>query len=191
MIKDINLTWKADGIIESYTVYRAEDESLNANDLPPPIAEGLTNKEFNDTYEGPASSLHYRVASIKGERSKISEEYVVELGQTTEISCDGARDRASFDSLDLGYNIVLNGVLHDTSSTLTSYIRENLSSILDCSDDGYCMISNLTQEFQRIELIPTSVDVVQPRVSNGSYTPVYIDMQTGIITFCLSPYEPS
>lgn len=35
MMKDINLTWKADGIIDSYTIYRAEDESLDINTLPP------------------------------------------------------------------------------------------------------------------------------------------------------------
>ena len=191
MSKDINLTWKADGIIDSYTIYRAEDESLDVNNLPPPLIEGVIVKGYTDNYVGDATSIHYRIASGRGERSKISEEYVVELGQTTEIICDGARDIASFDRLDLGYNIVLNGVLHDTSSNLPYYIRENLSSILDCSDDGYCMISNLTQEFQRIELIPTSVDMVEPIVSNGSYTPVHVDIQTGIITFCLGPYEPS
>ena len=192
MMKDINLTWKADGIIDSYTIYRSEDESIDVNNLPPPLIAGVTVKGYTDNYVGDATSLHYRVASVKGDRSKISEEYVVELGQTTEISCDGARDRASFDSLGLGYNIVLNGVLHDTSSNLPYYIRENLSSILGISsNNGYCRISNLTQEFQRIELIPTSGDMVEPIISNGSNTLVHVDMQTGIITFCLSPYELS
>ena len=77
--------------IDSYTIYRAENESIDINNLPPPLIAGVTVKGYTDNYVGDATSIHYRIASVKGERSKISEEYVVELGQTTEISCDGAR----------------------------------------------------------------------------------------------------
>ena len=80
MMKDINLTWKADGIIDSYTIYRAENESLDVNNLPPPLIAGVTVKGYTDNYVGDATSLHYRVASVKGDRKKISGEYIVEIG---------------------------------------------------------------------------------------------------------------
>ena len=81
MMKDINLTWKADGIIDSYTIYRAENESLDVNNLPPPLIAGVTVKGYTDNYVGDATSIHYRIASVKGDRSKISGEYIVEIGE--------------------------------------------------------------------------------------------------------------
>lgn len=80
-MKQVNLTWKADGIIDSYTIYRAEDESLDVNNLPPPLIAGVTVKGYTDNYVGDATSIHYRIASVKGERSKISGEYIVEIGE--------------------------------------------------------------------------------------------------------------
>lgn len=85
MMKNINLTWKADGIIDSYTIYRAENESLDVNNLPPPLIAGVTVKGYTDNYVGDATSLHYRVASVKGDRSKISEEYAILIEANT---CD-------------------------------------------------------------------------------------------------------
>ena len=80
MMKDINLTWKADGNIDSYTIYRSEDESIDVNNLPPPLIAGVTVKGYTDNYVGDATSIHYRIASVKGDRKKISGEYIVEIG---------------------------------------------------------------------------------------------------------------
>ena len=79
MMKDINLTWKADGDIDSYTIYRST-QNINVNELPEPLVTGLTVKEYTDTYNGEDLSLFYRIASVKGDRKKISGEYIVEIG---------------------------------------------------------------------------------------------------------------
>jgi len=114
---------------------------------------------------------------------------------SSKISCAGARSEANFSSLDDGYNLKINGVLHETEDNLPAYIRDNLDSVLGCNNDGFCDIWNRSDtDYQRIELIPT-----RPRIDMNSMivnlesqtTPIHLDPFTGIITFCLIPSMPS
>ena len=72
-MKQVALTWKADGNIDSYTIYRVNDP-FPEYPLPLPTAEGITTKSYID--ELPLdldSKYYYRIESIKGNERKISE----------------------------------------------------------------------------------------------------------------------
>lgn len=72
----VNLSWDADGNIQSYSVFRSQ-EPMDVNNLPIPIAENITNKSFSDTTIVSGEIYYYRVASIVGEYKKISAEIEV------------------------------------------------------------------------------------------------------------------
>ena len=77
----ITLTWNADGSIESFSVYRAE-QSLDLNNLPTPIATGITDKTYVDSDIIEGKTYFYRIASIKGSQQKISDEVSLLATQT-------------------------------------------------------------------------------------------------------------
>lgn len=98
-MKQVNITWKADGNIDSYTIYRV-NEPFPASPLPLPTAEGITTKSYID--ELPLdlySKYYYRIESVRGNERKISEllEVIVEPEEPIfTISCDGAINSALY-----------------------------------------------------------------------------------------------
>ncbi|MHA3063080.1 LamG-like jellyroll fold domain-containing protein [Acinetobacter sp. ANC 4641] len=72
-MSSINLAWSADGNIDSYTIYRSESP-IDINNLPVPIASGVTSKSYSDTTVVTGVNYFYRVASISLQASKISNE---------------------------------------------------------------------------------------------------------------------
>ena len=81
-MKKINLKWDADGIIDSYSVYRSETR-INSNSLPVPLVTGLKEKTYEDSYEGSSPRLHYIISSKLGNLEKVSSEIIVQLSTTT------------------------------------------------------------------------------------------------------------
>lgn len=73
----ITLTWDADGVIDSYSIYRSE-QPIDVNDLPTPIAENITQKTFIDESIIEDTDYYYRVASVQASSIKISEQIFVE-----------------------------------------------------------------------------------------------------------------
>lgn len=69
----IDLTWDADGVPESYTVYRSES-SMDINNLPTALATGITDKFYSDETVVDGVNYYYRVASVKGSARKLSSE---------------------------------------------------------------------------------------------------------------------
>lgn len=69
----IDLTWDADGVPESYTVYRSES-SMDINNLPTALATGITDKFYSDETVVDGVNYYYRVASVKGSAFKLSSE---------------------------------------------------------------------------------------------------------------------
>lgn len=169
MMKDINLTWKADGIIDSYTIYRAEDESLDINTLPPPLIVGVTVKGYTDNYVGDATSLHYRVASVKGDRKKISEEYIVEIGEVCNCTSTLLTKPYEYEYIDYSHaKVVLkvNGVEYtsilqsissiDFAQAVSAlfanheHLYNKISYSSDSSSGGSVYLENLTNECMSI-----------------------------------------
>ena len=72
-MSNITLTWNADGSIESFSVYRAE-QTIDTSNLPPPIATGIKDKTYIDNNVVDDKTYFYRVASVKGGQQKISDE---------------------------------------------------------------------------------------------------------------------
>ena len=72
-MSQIKLKWDADGSIESFSVYRAE-QSIDVNHLPTPIATGLPDKSYIDTNITNNTTYFYRVASHKHDSIKLSDE---------------------------------------------------------------------------------------------------------------------
>ncbi len=108
------------------------------------------------------------------------------------FNCADSRDSVYFDHLSDSYNIRVNGVLHEgTMANLPAYIRSDLSDTLDCYNDGFCQIRNLTNINQRIELIPYFPNNFSAPTIGETFTPVHYDAETGHITFCLAPYNPT
>ena len=77
-MKKINLKWDADGIIDSYSVYRSETR-INSSSSPSPLATGLQRR----SYEGDAPILYYKISSIVGRVEKKSSEIIVNLHSST------------------------------------------------------------------------------------------------------------
>ena len=100
-MKQVNITWKADGNIDSYTIYRST-QNINVNELPEPLVTGLTVKEYTDNYVGDAPILYYKISSIVGKVEKTSSELIVNLHSSTDtdtpftISCAGATNSALY-----------------------------------------------------------------------------------------------
>ena len=70
---NITLTWDADGSIESFSVYRAE-QTIDTSNLPTPIATEIKDKTYIDHDVIEDKTYFYRVASVKGGQQKISDE---------------------------------------------------------------------------------------------------------------------
>lgn len=75
-MSNITLTWDADGSIESFSIYRAE-QSMDSSNLPTPIATGIKDKIYVDSDVIEDKTYFYRVASIKGGQQKLSDEISV------------------------------------------------------------------------------------------------------------------
>ena len=72
-MSNITLMWDADGSIESFSIYRAE-QSMDPSNLPTPIATGISEKTYVDNNVVEDKTYFYRVASVKGGKQKISDE---------------------------------------------------------------------------------------------------------------------
>lgn len=69
----ISLAWDATGAIDSYSIYRSTSP-ININNLPVPIATGITGKTYNDATITNGSTYYYRVASLSAGEMKLSAE---------------------------------------------------------------------------------------------------------------------
>ena len=72
----VKITWDVVGSPDTYSVYRSETQ-IDPNILPEPIATGITDKMYIDSSIDDGKIYHYRVASVKGSQSKISEQLTV------------------------------------------------------------------------------------------------------------------
>lgn len=75
-MSSVNLTWAADGNIDSYNIYRSTSP-MNIASLPAPLATGITTKSYSDTTAANGTKYYYRVASVAGSTNKISSEISV------------------------------------------------------------------------------------------------------------------
>lgn len=76
-MSSIDLTWDADGDIDSYNVYRS-DEPMDINNMPIPLAIGVSTKSYSDITVTLGASYYYRVASLIGGDIKYSAEISVD-----------------------------------------------------------------------------------------------------------------
>lgn len=133
-----------------------------------------------------------------------------------QISCAGAIDQIEI-SPDLNYgggwgyddsdgydgtihwNIEVDGVLHvanagkisgDDWIYMEDWIPENLSSILSAEYQNGLIIKNIDTVPHRIRLIPSGVPSESP-IDIAENPTFNIDEQTGVISFCLVPYQIS
>jgi len=123
-MKQVNITWKADGNIDSYTIYRV-NQPFPTFPLPFPVAEGVTTKSYTDTLPLDLDSkYYYRIESVKGNERKISEllEVIIEE-EGEEYSCTS-------------YYVDVSIVRQYTPSTsaIMSYIIEDKNGIVLSSD---------------------------------------------------------
>lgn len=207
MLKTIKLNWKADGIIDSYTIYRST-ENIDVNNLPPPLVEGVILKEYTDTYDQDSLVIYYRIASVRGDIRKISSEYIVTLAdQPVVISCAGATNEAkvqlnNWDSINYkievdgivvsGINtIVISNVLNDfISAQLDPENYENVYGYGDSSNiQTFANYSNLPRRIT-ITPLPTDGFTLEEIVAKVSYTvsnsnPTLNIDSNGVITMCL------
>lgn len=72
----INLSWAADGNVDSYSVYRSE-MPMNVNSLPTPQATGIATKSYSDATVVVGTTYYYRVASVVAGGIKVSDEIQV------------------------------------------------------------------------------------------------------------------
>lgn len=72
----INLQWAADGIIDSYSIYR-DTAPINPESLPEVLATGVLVKNYQDTAVVDGVTYYYRVASVSNSTTKISDEVSV------------------------------------------------------------------------------------------------------------------
>lgn len=86
-MSNITLTWDSDGSIESFSVYRAE-QTIDTNNLPAPIATGITDKTYIDRDVIDDKTYFYRVASNKVSQQKVSDEVSLAANQTAPILVD-------------------------------------------------------------------------------------------------------
>ena len=102
------------------------------------------------------------------------------------ISCDGAYYRQFFRSFRGFWDMELNGTFYKSSiDMLQNYIHRNFSGILDSDFDGFLYIANISQENQRIRLIP----IDDTSYFEPSENDTFIAHEDGSLTFCLSVYE--
>ena len=74
-MSSINLSWDADGTIDSYTIYRSES-SINIESLPAPLIENVTDKTYSDTTFVTGATYYYRIASVRNSVSKFSVDFL-------------------------------------------------------------------------------------------------------------------
>ncbi len=72
-MSSINLTWSADGTIDSYNVYRSTSP-MNPASLPAPLATGVAIKSYNDASISLGNLYYYRVGSVRNGTEKVSAE---------------------------------------------------------------------------------------------------------------------
>lgn len=113
----INLSWAADGNVDSYSVYRSE-MPMNVNSLPTPQATGIATKSYSDATVVVGTTYYYRVASVVAGGIKVSDEIqVLADAPTGDIyfanvvslnHFDGANGDASSTDIKAGVSWVLN-----------------------------------------------------------------------------------
>ena len=103
------------------------------------------------------------------------------------ISCEGATDSIYFPYFQGYWDIELDGMLHMLSEqSVASYIRANLSRILDADNGGFMGIENLDNVPHRFKLIPKNgwaTTYYTPPTNNPTFT----EHENGSLTFCLAP----
>lgn len=75
-MSSINLSWDADGTIDSYTIYRSESP-MSVESLPAPLAENVLDKTYSDTTVVTGTTYYYRVASVANGAAKVSDEVMI------------------------------------------------------------------------------------------------------------------
>lgn len=98
-MSSIELSWLSDGVIDSYSVYR-NPSSFEVDDLPSPIATGITDKYYSDTDVVSGEVYFYRVGSISSGIEKISSEIISVSADSFEITVFNLTyDESSHDEL--------------------------------------------------------------------------------------------
>ena len=76
-MSSINLTWSADGQIDSYSIYRSE-YFIDAANLPTAFAAGITSKSYSDATVIQGKTYCYRAESVKNSVKKISQNVAID-----------------------------------------------------------------------------------------------------------------
>lgn len=98
-MSSIELSWLSDGVIDSYSVYR-NPSSFEVDNLPSPIATGITDKYYSDTDVVSGEVYFYRVGSISSGIEKISSEIISVSADSFEITVFNLTyDESSHDEL--------------------------------------------------------------------------------------------
>lgn len=87
----VNLSWSCDGNIDFYDVYRSET-TMDVNNLPAPIATGISAKSYADTSVVAGKVYKYRVSSIVGSLRKISAEISVSASNLAALAFIGSKN---------------------------------------------------------------------------------------------------
>lgn len=125
MARQITLNWQADGAIDSYSVYR-DTATIDTNNLPTPIATGITDKTYVDNAVDDDVVYYYVIASIAGENVEYSEV----------ISTDEASKDPYFDNVALLLHFDgADGSTTITDSSNNSYQITNVNNVLVLSNN--------------------------------------------------------
>lgn len=84
MAGGVRLEFAQFGDFDSFNVYRSS-ESMNENNLPQPIATGLTSMFFIDTGVEAGRTYYYRVAAIKSLDVSVSDEVIILVSGGTSL----------------------------------------------------------------------------------------------------------
>lgn len=180
-MSSVNLTWEADGNIDSYNIYRSTSP-MNIASLPAPLATGITTKSYSDTTVAVDNLYYYRVGSIKNSIEKVSNEFVIETGDLyfnnvdLLIFADSKTLPTStiLDSSSKQRTITNNGATIQNVSGI-SPVFDNAILLLEPNDKMSCAISPLLTNDFTIEFfaaIPNSTSNWPRLMTIGNYADV-------------------
>lgn len=155
-MKKIKLVWSADGVIDSYIVYRSL-ETISIDNLPEPLETNILNKEFIDTSVAEGSKYYYRIASKRKTIEKISEEIVIEVPKEVDLEVPMIVKTSSnvnevslnitgaLFTVDWGDGVIENSV--DLSYYTYSYATENEYEIIITPEEGSISQEGITLDY--------------------------------------------
>jgi len=137
-MSSVNLTWDADGNIDSYNIYRSTSP-MNIASLPAPLATGITTKSYSDTTVAVDNLYYYRVSSIKNSIEKVSNEFIIETG---DLYFNNVDLLIFADSETLPTSTVLDSSSHKRNITNSGATIQNVTGISPVFDDAILLLES-------------------------------------------------